>query len=153
MASAGWGTLLERKMCQKRPLITRCTHFFSGYQSEMAQILRKPSAIMVSVNSYVSWHQLAGGPSWSEKCAITIPLVLAQWLSHFWFWCWAGPYCQETDAFYGAGYAASAAHLAGGHPPCPAETKRGCQPRTLGTRQHLTLILFVTPQPWYLRIY
>ena len=49
--------------------MTRYAQFFSGYQSEIAEILRKPSAIIISVNSKVSWHQLAQGPSWSQKRA------------------------------------------------------------------------------------
>ena len=51
----------------------------------------------------------------------------------------------EADAFFGAGHAASAAHLVGGHPICPAETKRGCKPRTLGTRQ----LLYESISPCY----
>ena len=73
-----------------------------------------------------------------------LTILRKQGRSGFWFWCWAGPYCQEADAFYRAGYAATAAHLVGGHPTFPTETKRGC--KTLGIRQMSSPICVSVPR-------
>merc|ERR1712200_183599 len=47
----------------------------------------------------------------------------------------------DADAFYGAGYAAGAAPLVGGHtsaPNCRAETRRVCNPRTVETPRQIS---------------